>query len=119
MFYKTKNKNKNTFAGVVYSVLVVKMYWQHKEVCFSINGGQYVRLVKETIYLKIYFKQMPVPFKIYAHFECKLKSADSFEGFYSKKNIKTTFLVVLLTKLFVSMINLLSQYLLLEVKCCL
>ena len=116
MFYKTKNKNKNTFAGVVYSVLVVKMYWQHKEVCFSINGGQYVRLVKETIDLKIYFKQMPVPFKIYAHFECKLKSADSFESFYSKKNIKITFLVVLLTKLFVSMINLLSQYLLLEVK---
>ena len=26
MFHKTKNKTKNTFAKVVYSVLVVKMY---------------------------------------------------------------------------------------------
>ena len=26
MFHKTKNKNKNTFAKVVYNVFVVKMY---------------------------------------------------------------------------------------------
>ena len=29
MFHKTKNKTKNTFAKVVYSVLVVKMCWQN------------------------------------------------------------------------------------------
>ena len=29
MFHKTKNKNKNTFAKVVYNVFVVKMYWQN------------------------------------------------------------------------------------------
>ena len=28
---------------------------------------------------------MPVPFKIYAHFECNLKSVESYEGSYSKK----------------------------------
>ena len=27
--YKTKNKNKNRFEKVVYSVLVVKLYWQN------------------------------------------------------------------------------------------
>ena len=35
--------------------------------------------------LKNYFKQIPVPFKIYADFECNLKSVESYEGSYSKK----------------------------------
>ena len=52
---------------------------------------------------------MPVPFKTYADLECNLKRVESYEGFYSK-NIKITFLVVLLTNLFVLMMNLLSQY---------
>ena len=39
-FNKTRNKNKNTFAKSVYSVLVVKILLRnHKEVCLSINGG--------------------------------------------------------------------------------
>ena len=81
---------------------------EHKEVCLSINGAQSVRLGKGTIVFKSYFKQMPVLFKIYADFECNLKSVESYDGSYSK-NIKITFLVVLLTKLFVLMMNLLSQ----------
>ena len=40
----------------------------------SINGAQPVRLEKETIEFKNYFKQILVPFKIYAYFECNLKS---------------------------------------------
>ena len=40
---------------------------------------------KGTIEFKNYFKQMPVPFKIYAHFECNLRSVGSYEGSYSKK----------------------------------
>ena len=79
----------------------------------SINGAQSVRLEKGTIKFKNYFKQIPVPFKIYADFECKLKSVESYEGSYSK-NIKITFLVVLLTILFVLMMNLLSQQLFLK-----
>ena len=51
-------------------------------------------------------------FQIYADFECNVKS---YEGSYIK-NIKITFLVVLLTKLFALMIGLLSQLLFLEVK---
>ena len=81
----------------------------------SINGAQSVRLEKGTIEFKNYFKQIPVPFKIYADFECNLKSVESYEGSYSK-NIKITFLVVLLTNLFVLMINLVNQLLFLEVK---
>ena len=57
----------------------------HKEACLSINGAQSVRLEKGTIEFKNYFKQIPVPFKIYADFECNLKSVESYEGSYSKK----------------------------------
>ena len=66
----------------------------------SINGAQSVRLEKGTIEFKNYFKQIPVPFKIYAHFECNLESVKSYEGSYSKK-YHVTFLVVLITNLFV------------------
>ena len=83
------------------------MFTKHKEVCLSINGAQSVRLEKGTIEFKNYFKQIPLPFKIYADFECNLKSVESYEGSYSK-NIKVTFLVVLFTNLFVLM-SLLSQ----------
>ena len=57
----------------------------HKEVCFSVNGAQSVKLEKETIKFKNYFKQIPVPFKIYAGFEYNLKSFAIYEGFYTKK----------------------------------
>ena len=83
---------------------------EHKKVCLRINGARSVRLEKGTIEFKNYFKQIPVPFKIYADFECNLKSVESYEGSYSK-NIKITFLVVLLTNLFVLMMNLPSQQL--------
>ena len=59
------------------------MLTKHKEV--SVNAAQSLRLEKGTIGFKNYFKQIPVPFKIYANFECNLKSVESFEGFYSKK----------------------------------
>ena len=32
-----------------------------------------------------YFKQLPVPFKIYADFECNLSDVESYEGSYTKK----------------------------------
>ena len=41
-FTKQRIKTKNNFAKVVYSVLVVKMYYvltEHKEVYLSINGA--------------------------------------------------------------------------------
>ena len=42
---------------------------EHKEFYLSINGAQSVRLEKGTIEFENYFKQMQVPFKIYADFE--------------------------------------------------
>ena len=91
------------------------MLTEQKNVCLSINGAQSVWLEKGAIEFKNYFKQIPVPFKIYADFECNLRGVESYEGSYTK-NIKITFLVVLLTKLFVLMIGLLSQLLFIEVK---
>ena len=71
----------NTFVRVVYSALVVKMCWQN--ICLRINGAQSVKLEKGTIEVKNYLKQIPVPFKIYADFECSLKSVENYEGSYS------------------------------------
>ena len=67
-FTKQRIKTKNAFVRVVYSALVVKMCRQ------SIK-----------IELKNYFKQIPVPFKIYADFECNLRDVESYEGCYTKK----------------------------------
>ena len=64
------------------------MLTKHKEACFSINGAQSVRREKGTIEFKNYFKQIPVPFKIYADFECSLKNVESYEVSYSKKKKK-------------------------------
>ena len=88
---------------------------EHKEDCLIINGKQSVKLEKGTIEFENYFKQIPVPFKIYADFECNLRGVESYEGSYTK-NIKITFLVVLLTRLFALIVSLVSQLLLLEVK---
>ena len=88
---------------------------EHKKDCFSINGKQSVKVEKGTIEFEKCFKQIPVPFKIYADFECNLKGVESYEGSYTT-NIKITFLAVLLTNLFVLMIDLLSQLLFIEVK---
>ena len=108
-FTKQLIKTKNTFARAASNVFVVKnVLTKQKQVCLSINGTQSVRLEKGKTEFKNYFKQIPVPFKIYAGFECNLKSVENYEGSYSK-NIKITFLVVLLTSLFVLIMNLLSQ----------
>ena len=88
---------------------------QHKENCLSINGKQSVKLGKGIIEFENYFKQILVLFKIYTDFECNLRGVESYDGSYTK-NIKITFLVVLLRKLFVLMIGLLSKLLFIEVK---
>ena len=85
-FTKQRIKTKNNFARVVCSVSVVKMCWQNiKKFVLSINGAQSVRLEKGTIEFKKYFKQIWVPFKVYADFECNLENIESYEGSYSKR----------------------------------
>ena len=46
---------------------------------------QSLKLEEAIIEFKNYFKQIPVPFKIYVDFECSLKSAEVYEGSYSRK----------------------------------
>ena len=50
------------------------MLAKYKEDCLIINGKQLVKLEEGIIEFEIYFKQILVPFKIYAEFECNLKS---------------------------------------------
>ena len=86
MFHKTKNNNKKYFCkSCLQCFSSKKILTEHKEVCLSINEAQYVRLEKGTTEFKNYFKQILVPFKIYADSECNLKSVESYEGSYSKK----------------------------------
>ena len=86
MFHKTQNKNKKRFCRSCLqcfsseSVLI-----KHKEDCLSINGKQSVNLEKGIIEFESYFKQLPVPFKIHADFECNLRDVEIYEGSYSKK----------------------------------
>ena len=75
MFHKTKNKNKKWFCKSCVNILI-----KHKEDCLSINGQQSISLEKGTIEFKNYFKQLPVPFKIYADFDCNFKNVECYEG---------------------------------------
>ena len=72
------------------------------------DGKQSVKLEKGIIEFESYFKQIPVPFKIYADFECDLKRIECYEGSYSK-TYEDHIPVVLLTNLFLLIINLSSQ----------
>ena len=57
MFPKTKNKNRKYFLKSCLQCLGCKnVLTKQKEVCLSINGTQFVRLEKETIECRNYFK---------------------------------------------------------------
>ena len=85
MFHKTKNKNKKWFCKSCLCFSSENMLIKHKEDCLSINGVQSVKVEKGTIEFENYFKQIPVSFKIFAEFECNLKSVEVYEGSYTKK----------------------------------
>ena len=116
MFHNTKNKNKKLFCkNCLQCFSSESVSIKHKENCLSINGKQSVKLEKGTIKCENYFTQISVPFKMYADFECNLKRVECDEGSYTK-NIKITFLVVWLIKLFALMIGLINLLLFIEVK---
>ena len=86
MFYKTKNKNKKYFCTSYLQCFSSKnVLIQDKKICLSINSAQSVRFEKGTSKFKNYFKQIPVPFKVYANFEYNLENVEGYEGSYSKK----------------------------------
>ena len=76
--------------------------YKYKEVYWSINGARSVILENGTIEFENYFKQIPVPLKFDADFECNFKRVQ-------RSLHKITFLAVSLTNLFVLMMILLSQ----------
>ena len=77
MFNKTKNKNKKYFCkSCLQCFSSENVLNEHKKDCLLINKGQNVKVEKGFIEFKYYSKQIPVLFKIYADFECTLKSID-------------------------------------------
>ena len=85
MLHKTKTISKKYFCkSCLQCFSSTSVLTEYKEVCLSINCVQSLRLEKGTIAFKKYFQKIPVPFKIYADFECNLESVESYEGSYSK-----------------------------------
>ena len=81
MFNKTKYKGKKYFCkNCLQCFSSKKISSENKEDCLVINGKQSVKLEIEFISFKNYSKQIPVPFKIYADFECVLKKVDGDIG---------------------------------------
>ena len=116
MFHKTKTKNKKWFCkSCLQCFSSEKVLIKHNEDCLSINEAKSVKLEERIIKFENYFKQLPVPFKIYADFECNLKNVEIYEGSYTK-NIIIIFLVVMLIRLSVLMIDLVSRLSFIEVK---
>ena len=116
LFHRTKNKNKKWFCkSCLQCFSNENILIKHKEICLGINGEQSVKLEEGIIKFENYFKEIPIPFKVYAGFQCNLEKVKCNEGCYTEK-IRTIFLVVLLIKLFVLMINLLNQLLYIEAK---
>ena len=58
---------------------------KRKEDCLNINGIQSVDIEEGIIKFENYSNQLPVPFKIYADFECNLKDTEIYEGSCTKK----------------------------------
>ena len=86
MFHKTKNKNKKWFCkNCLQCFSSENILIKHKKDCLSITGVQSVKVEEGIIKFENYFKQLPVPFKIYADFECNLKNVEIYERPYTKK----------------------------------
>ena len=66
---KQKIRIKNSFPSIVYHVSVVKEFLiENKPTCLKINGKQTVKLKSGLIKFRNYFKQLSLPFKVYAEF---------------------------------------------------
>ena len=86
---KTKNKNKKYFCKFCLQCFSSeKVLKELKENCLIINGKQIAKLKSGLISFKNYFKQLSVPFKIYADFECIFKGvkiSGKINGSYTEK----------------------------------
>ena len=86
---KTKNKNKKCFCKCCLQCFSSKQVLiEHKENCLIINGKHSVKFKSGSVSFKNHFKQLPVPFKIYADFEYilkEVKSSHKNNGSYTEK----------------------------------
>ena len=77
MFIKTKYKGKKYFCkNCLQCFSSENILSEHQEDLLVINGKQSVKLESRFVSFKNYTKQIPVPFKIYADFECILDKVD-------------------------------------------
>ena len=90
------------------------MLIKYREDCLSINGQQLINLEKGTIEFKNYCKQLPFHLRFMLILSVILKMLNVMKVL-TPKNIMSMFLVVMLIKLFVLMIELVSQLLFIEV----
>ena len=87
IFHKTKNKNKKWFCkSCLQCFSSANVLIKHKENCLNVNDKQSVKLEEGIIKFKNYVKQIQVPFKIYADFECNFRKVKCNEGFYTEKH---------------------------------
>ena len=84
-FTKQKIKIKHSFVSCLQCFSSEIILIKHKKNCLSINGKQSVKLNEGIIKFKNYFKQIPVPFTVYADFECNLKKVKCNEDSYTEK----------------------------------
>ena len=116
VFYKTKNKNEKWFCKSCLRYFSKEnVLIKHKEDCLSINGKKTVQLDVGTIKFKIISNKYLFPLKFMLILSVIQKVLKVMKV-PTLKNIMIMFLVALLTKLFVLMINLVSQLLFIEVK---
>ena len=84
----TKDNNKHFCRYCLQCFSSERVLIEHKENCLIINCKQSVRLRSGSIKFKNHFKQLAVPFKIYADFECNVegvKSNDENNTSFTKK----------------------------------
>ena len=90
MFNKSKNKNKKYFCRYCLQCFSSEnILTEHKENCLVINGKQCAKLSEGFISFKNYSREITVPFKIYADFECILKETKVSEEIIDKNSSYT------------------------------
>ena len=112
MCYKIKNRNKKYFFKYCLQCFSgERVLIGHKKTCLEINSKQTVKLRSGSIKLKNYFKQLAVPFKIYADFKCNLKGvrgSDRNNTSYTKKyqaHIPCSFAYKVVFVLIINLVN--------------
>ena len=112
---KQRIKTKNTFARVfLHCFSSENVLTEQKDICLSINGAQSVSKKRNNWVQKLFQTNASSIF-VYANSDRNLESVKS-RKLLIQKNMKIAFFAVLLTSLFVLMINLVNQLLFLKLQ---